>query len=353
MKLIRIFSLITLLAWACQTSNRPTVQASLSFYPSLSEYGFFEGNLTDLRPQKDVYPYELNSALFTDFAHKARFFKLPPNTHMEYNGSGLPLFPEGTILIKNFFYQKDERATTPDRRLVETRLLVKDQDKWKVATYIWNDEQTDAFHEILGGKKEVSWINKNGEEQTINYIIPDNNDCKSCHQNGGKITPIGPKIRNLNRNNDFASGKENQLIHYASENQLSGLPDISSVDKLPNWEDDSYSIEEKARAYLDINCAHCHSPEGPANNTALNLNYEESEPHKLGFCKGPVSAAQGSGDLRFDIVPGNAEASILYFRMNSAETGVAMPELGKTLVHTEGVSLIRDWINRLEASGCQ
>ena len=355
MKLVRTLSLTLciLSAWACQTSDHTATQAPFSFYPTLSQFQFFQGNINRLEPVDEVIAYELNSPLFTDYASKTRFFRLPPNTKMIYKGSGLPEFPEGTILIKNFFYQEGENLTQPNRRLVETRLLVKDQNTWKVGTYIWNDEQTEAYHEILGGTKKITWTNPEGETLVINYVIPDNNDCKSCHQNSGKISPIGPKIRNLNGENVFAGEKANQLVHYASLGKLEGLPeDFSQIDKLPVWDDDSYSLEERARAYLDINCGHCHSANGPANNTALNLNLEENDPHKLGFCKGPVSAAQGSGSLRFDIVPGNARTSILHYRMNSIETGVAMPEIGKTLIHKEGVALIEAWINSLNTGGC-
>jgi hypothetical protein len=103
-------------------------------------------------------------------------------------------------------------------------------------------------------------------------------------------------------------------------------------------------------AYLDVNCAHCHSQFGPATNTGLFLNSEEKSPHRIGVFKGPVSAAQGSGNLKYNIVPGDANASILVYRLKSIETGVAMPEIGRSLVHSEGVQLISDWINQMEKS---
>jgi len=53
----------------------------------------------------------------------------------------------------------------------------------------------------------------------------------------------------------------------------------------------------------------------------------------------------------FDIVPGTPDESILLHRMLSTEADVAMPELGRALVHIEGVSLIRDWIAALPG-GC-
>jgi len=61
-------------------------------------------------------------------------------------------------------------------------------------------------------------------------------------------------------------------------------------------------------------------------------------------CKPPVAAGRGTGDHLFDIVPGKPDDSILPFRMASHETGVMMPEQGRSTTHVEGLNLIRDWI---------
>jgi hypothetical protein len=70
-----------------------------------------------------------------------------------------------------------------------------------------------------------------------------------------------------------------------------------------------------------------------------------------GICKTPVAAGAGSGGLQYDIVPGNAAESIFDYRMDSNQPDVRMPEIGRTLIHTEGVALVREWINSL-AGGC-
>jgi hypothetical protein len=38
--------------------------------------------------------------------------------------------------------------------------------------------------------------------------------------------------------------------------------------------------------------------------------------------------------------------------MNSNDTEVRMPEIGRTIIHTEGVELIEQWINAMEANDC-
>jgi hypothetical protein len=85
-------------------------------------------------------------------------------------------------------------------------------------------------------------------------------------------------------------------------------------------------------------------------NTGLFLEYQQNDPSFLGVLKSPVSAGGGAGGLNYDIVPGDAAQSILAYRMNSTEPGTAMPELARTIIHKEAVSLIVDWINKMKTT---
>ena len=79
-------------------------------------------------------------------------------------------------------------------------------------------------------------IDAEGEEQTANYLIPQRNQCRSCHERqvDGEtlIVPIGPKARNLNRDYDYGAGvgTVNQLTRLADTGLLTGLPSLSEVD---------------------------------------------------------------------------------------------------------------------------
>ena len=64
----------------------------------------------------------------------------------------------------------------------------------------------------------------------------------------------------------------------------------------------------------------------------------------FGICKPPVAVGRGSGDRPYDIYPGRPELSILVYRMEHSDPAIAMPELGRGVVHAEGVAVIRDWI---------
>lgn len=314
------------------------------FLEKLSEYNFFTGNLKELKERAGLLKYELTTPLFTDYAIKDRFIVLPKGKIIQYTEQDILKFPDSTIIIKNFAY----RNTNDEKIMIETRLLVKDpfDGKWKVMNYLWNKEQTDAIKHITGAKIPVTLLDdENKTIQTV-YQVPNTNDCKRCHVKNNVLTPIGPKARNLNFTK--TGDTVNQLAHWASLNYLSGLPALAKVQQLPDWQDKKhYSLNERARAYLDVNCAHCHTPGGDAYNTGLFLEYEQTDPNKLGIMKSPVSAGGGAGGLDYDIVPGNANHSILAYRMNSTESGTAMPELARTVIHKEGVQLIRDWINHL------
>ncbi len=121
-----------------------------------------------------------------------------------------------------------------------------------------------------------------------------------------------------------------------------GVP--GDAPRLPDWKDAGESLERRARAYLDVNCGHCHKPDGPASNSGLFLTWETPAGPHIGIGKGPVAAGRGSGGRMVSIDPGHPERSILYYRMESTEPGVMMPELGRTLPDDAALALVRDWI---------
>ena len=315
----------------------------------LSEYGFFVGDLKDLQPTADVIPYDLNTPLFSDYAHKLRFFKLPKGETVSYREREVLDFPVGTYLIKNFYYYQDETNKLAGRHIMETRLLLHEADGWKtLPSYIWNEEQTEAYLTVEGGTKTVSWVNEVGKRQQVAYSIPSQTLCKSCHVKNNVLTPIGPKARQLNRDYAFTGGKHNQLSHYANLGLLTDLPELSTIRKSPVWNDPtSGSLHGRALAYLDMNCAHCHRKGGPGNTSALHLTEFETNEFNLGINKHPIAAGKGTGGRPYDIVKGEPENSILLYRMESTNPGEMMPEVARKLVHTEGVALIKEWIEKM------
>jgi uncharacterized repeat protein (TIGR03806 family) len=314
----------------------------------LSEFNFFTGKISDLKPVEGIVPYDLNTPLFSNYAEKLRFIKLPTGEKANYTEAGSFDFPKGTVVIKNFYYHNDFRNPSKGRRIMETRLLVNEENGWVAYPYVWNDEQTEAVYDVAGDIKDVSYINENGKQINIHYIIPNKNQCKGCHSSNSKMVLIGPTAAQLNSDYDFSGGKTNQLQYWQQHNMIAGLPSTDKIQRMPDWDDNSQSIERRARAYLDVNCGNCHHPQGPANTSGLFLNYNQSESVELGIMKSPVAAGRGAGKNLFDIVPGKPHKSILTYRMEINDPGAAMPELGREQVHKEGVELIKKWIKEMK-----
>ena len=231
-----------------------------------------------------------------------------------------------TSVIRRFVQQSP--------RKVETRVLLHQAAGWKGYAYLWNDEGTEAKLALAGADLSLET-----EHGTIAYHVPNANQCKGCHIGPDKaMVPIGPKLRNLNR--------AAQLADLVAAGVIGALP--QEVPLVPDYRDESLTDERRARAYLDINCGHCHAPGLPADSSGLFLNWEEQNPLRLGVNKRPVAAGKGSSHLQFDVVPGDPEDSILLFRMSTLDPGAMMPQIGRSTIGAEGAALIRTWIAGLE-----
>lgn len=317
----------------------------------ISQYNLFKDPVRQI-PNDGVVPYDLNTPLFSDYTSKHRFLYLPPGTSAQYNAEEAFDFPVGTCIVKSFGYLHDMRDPAKGEKIIETRLLIRKPDGWVGLPYRWEPDMSDAKLVVAGGREEVSWIHSDGEERHLNYIIPNMNQCKQCHENQKVMVPVGPKARHMNKDYAYDTGVENQLQHLAKIGYLSGLPeDFASVPRLPKAEDPATgTLDERARAYLDINCAHCHNPKGPAYVSGLDLSYAQHEPGRLGIMKPPVAAGRGAGTNRVGIMPGKPDESILVYRIESTNPGIMMPQLPRQTVHKEGVALIREWIASLQPS---
>lgn len=316
-------------------------------YRRLSTYGFFTGEIKELKPTSDVIFYKPASSLYTDNAFKSRFVFIPSGEKAQIEADDLSL-PLGSILIKNFYYPTDFRKPEGERKIIETRLMIHEEKGWQAYPYIWNDSQTDAVLQVVGGELEIQYVDHEGKGQLINYLIPNKNQCKSCHNKNEVMSPIGFQTKHLNNELDYGQSKSNQLEYLAAIGKLDGFQGVTGHPSLVNYEDESQTLNDRAMAYLDINCAHCHGAEGPASTSGLFLTYDQRDPMKLGINKTPIAAGSGAGSFKFDIVPGRPNESIMIYRMNSTQVGVAMPEIGRTTIDQKGVDLIKAWIADLD-----
>lgn len=368
--------------------------------PRLDQYGLFS-DPQDPRstPLEDGLPYDLSTPLFSDYALKYRVIFLPPNQPARWrdhrNGPNAHLdFPSGTVIAKTFAFRDGD-----SEKVVETRLLIKrgtaEAPVWIGLPYRWEtgtDGRRVAKLVIAGATESANWdyedpdprvMNASGERlrysgSTTAYQVPQAGQCVTCHAREeleGGSAPIGPKPRGLNRDYDYGAtlGVRNQLQHWCSTGRLVDCPDdFLSVERLPEWNVPGSSgapagsgedIEARARAYLEANCAHCHTPKGVAKSTRLSLDQwiiseglvtPRPVDRDYGICKSPVASGRGTGDRLYDIVPGDADASILHFRVgNGDDPAIRMPPIAKSVIHAEGHALIQQWINALPLATTQ
>lgn len=328
----------------------------------------WDAGAASIRYNDRVVPYDLNTPLFSDFSLKARAIYVPEGQTAAYAADGSLDFPVGTVIVKTFYFADDLREPTENVRLIETRVLRHTESGWDAWPYIWNEEGTDAFLEVGGETRAITFVDTTGESRTANYLIPQRNQCRSCHERlvgeGGRaeLRPIGPAARHLNRDYPYEGGAANQLQHLADLGMLEGLPpqdeipasyDFRAVAEAGAMAIPDEDVERAARDYLDVNCAHCHAPQGTQGVTSqLFLHHDNDDPFRLGICKRPGSAGAGTGGRTYDIVPGSPDESILVFRVETTEVGAMMPLLGRSLQHDEGAALIRRWVASMEPQVC-
>ena len=322
-----------------------TVLAYRTAPATLSEHGLFHGNGATQKPVEGVVPYMLNATLFSDYTNKYRFIRIPKGTSIRYTDDGPLDFPEGTLIAKTFAYPIDRTDLSKGERLLETRIELLQEKQWHGYSYRWNEAQTEATLLLGGDEVDVSWIHDDGIRRTNRYEIPNANQCLTCHSQNKVYVPIGPTSMNMNRDMDFGKGKVNQLDYLASMHWLEKLPNAETRKRMAVPEDRSTgSLDQRARAWLDINCGHCHSPEGTARTSGLDLRTTQTEPARYGIWKTPVAAGHGSGGREYDIVPGDPDHSILLFRMQSQDPSIRMPNVARNLVPSEAIALIHEWI---------
>ena len=313
-------------------------------FERLSEYCLFRGALVEHEPREGVVPYEVNAQLYADGAGKHRFIVLPDGGTIGYRPTGRWEFPVGTILVKSFFFDEGPEGT---RRILETRLLTHEADgRWTPQIYLWDEAQRDARRHLIGQKVEVR---PSGADAAFTYQVPNKNQCKNCHGQQGLLQPIGPSTRQLNGVSDITGAPEHQLERLTALQMFDQAPAAhDTLQQLVDYADTSEPLHDRALAYLEGNCGHCHNPQGSGGTSGLRLEAHGTSPIDYGVCRRPVAAGGGAGQLTYDIVPGQPEQSILLFRMKSSDPEIKMPELPLRTVDPLGVELIEAWIAAME-----
>ena len=371
-----ILTLLALILAGCQAQSVGTPVFHAQGKPkTLSEWNLLIVQGHTLGLAKGMVAYDLNSPLFSDYAHKLRTVWLPEGSTASFHEIDTFDFPVGTIISKTFYYPNNADLasnkrevvkaadTTAERllsginlndvKLIETRLLVHRQEGWVALPYVWNEQETEAVLKRTGDIKSLTLVDSKGKKDDFAYVVPNQNQCAGCHATNAttrEVRPIGLRARHLSKEYGYKSGSKSQLIAWSQMGILNNLPNPLPSKANVRWNDLSQSLNDRARSYLDINCSHCHNSVGPADTSGLLLEPADEHGPSLGLCKMPIAAGTGTGGRRYGIVPGKPDESIFTYRLESTLPSEMMPELGRSLSHTEGVDLVRSWIAQMDGS---
>ena len=291
-------------------------------------------------PAAGVVPYEVNAPFWSDGATKTRFIRLPPGERIAFANSGPWGFPDQTLLIKNFYLDL-VRGDPASRRIIETRFLIKrvGTPGWDGYSYLWNEAGTDAT--LLADSTTVTYVIDDPQDPVgfflQEYYFPARQDCEVCHTKGAGYV-LGVHTAQLH------TGAEQNQLHTLAQQGLfaEALPaDLSSLPRLPNPFDSSVPLAQRARSYLEVNCAPCHRPES-VSRTIIDLRYDIPLTQTNTVGAFPTLGDIGEPEALI-LSPGAPQLSTLYLRMLTQGT-FRMPPLASSIIDDRGADLIAEWI---------
>jgi uncharacterized repeat protein (TIGR03806 family) len=318
----------------------------------LSQTGAFL-NLSSLSVSSGFLPYSLVVPFWSDNALKSRWVGIPNNgTHdtaaerVTTTADGDWNLPIGSVTIKHFEMVLDQRTPAVTKRL-ETRFMIHANDGWYGVSYRWNAAGTDADLIYDSQLQSLQITDTTGKATPQKWTYPSRTQCMTCHNPvaGGSL---GLMNRQLNKDHFYVTtGRTaNQLATFSSLGILQPpviTADLSNITTLKATADNSATLAQRARSYLDSNCAYCHQPGGV--RASFDARYT-TPLENAGMLNGSLAESLGISGAAV-VSPGNLAKSILHHRANSVGEGHSMPPIGKDTVDTAGVAVLADWIYSL------
>ena len=311
---------------------------------TLTATGAFS-NLTTLTPHPGIVSYEPNVSFWSDFAEKQRWFSIPDiEDTIDFSRDGVWTFPNGTVWIKHFDLEL-ERDNPASARRIETRFIVKTTDGSYGVTYRWNDAQTEAYLVPEEGMDEVFDIKDNGNTVNQTWRYPSRSECQSCHTSVAGHA-LSFNTRQLNRENTYGTEALNQIealnnAGYFSPATAEQAQEVFTLPKVVPADDTTQSLEFRVRSYLQVNCAQCHQPGGPAP-TAWDARIT-TPLADAGIINGAVNNDGGNANGRL-IVPGSTANSILLQRIQASAGFTRMPPVATNELDPTAAAMLTDWI---------
>ncbi len=321
------------------------MKVTADFPKRLSQTGLFEDVVSE-GPAPGVIPYSVNSPLWSDGAIKKRWLAVPNDQTIGFAAQGAWDFPEGSVLVKSFAFATLQADVN---KLVETRLLAKQQGEWYGYSYRWNAEQSDAYLvEDAGSEETLDWVIEDGQAIDVRWRYPSRSECMVCHSRAAKYV-LGLSTEQMNRQHEYyhedrtltEAGQIDTLAHIGLFGETWKTDTSSELAKLVDPYDESQDIDPRARSYLHVNCASCHVNAGGGNSKIVLDYFTTTEKMNL-FEADPLHTNFGVAAAKL-VRPTAPDQSVLFLRMSRRGEG-QMPPLASFRVDTAAVELMRRWI---------
>ncbi|MEM7791256.1 MAG: PQQ-dependent sugar dehydrogenase [Verrucomicrobiota bacterium] len=312
-----------------------------SFPVALSDTNFF-ADLATLTPNPGGIYYEPNLRFWSDHADKTRWFVIPESADtVSFAQQASWSFPDGMVWVKHFDLEM-ERGNPATSHRIETRFLVKNSSGAYGVSYIWNDEQTEAYLAPDSGQNIDFQVTENNVVRTQTWRIPSRSECLTCH------TPeaghaLSFNTLQLNRDGNIEDSSGNFINLLSDLGYLTGMTDDpSGLAYHVRPDQTEYSLEARVRSYLAVNCAYCHQSGGTAPDSwdgsyALTLS-------ETGMVNGQTADAPADPTFRL-LVPGDTAKSVIWHRMGETAGYSRMPPVGSNELDQEAIDLVTSWIN--------
>ena len=235
----------------------------------------------------ETVPFSPQYPLWSDGSTKRRWLHLPPGTAIDASRPDAWAFTPGTRAWKEFSYNGQR---------IETRFIERLADgTWRFATYLWNQQGTDAVLAPAKGVPELA--------------IPSRSDCLACHE-GAAVPVLGFSALQLAA--ELPSLAARGYLRNLPAPLLASPPSIAA----PN------ATARAALGYLHGNCGHCHNASGPLAEVGLHL----AQPAAIRL---------------------PADPALLIAKMRARNPLMRMPPLGVSVPDAEGIALVTRWIQDL------
>jgi hypothetical protein len=209
-------------------------------------------------------------------------------------------------------------------------------------SYRWDDPASDAVLLDEADSRTFSTVDPDGEPLELEHAFPSRHSCVVCHGTD-RARVLALRSDQLNREVSYDDGKADQLAAMAAIGLFDGAP--LSTATIASPADPNAPIADRARAYLDANCSHCHRPGGWVSE-GVDMDLRYTTPFEDTRTCGVDTVSGESGDR---LAPGSAEDSRIFQRMATRDAW-QMPPLATGIVDPTGMSVVRDWIDGLD--GC-